>query len=1196
MLRFKCGRLSARLSLLVLLAAWALMLAMTMLSVTASAQTTPSTPASTQAAPVPTGSIAGKVADPQGAAVAAARVTITNKATAQGTSVTTTSSGTYASGALAIGDYLVSVEVFGFEPGELTVTVQANAAASGNVKLFPSQTKRMEHLPMNGRRFLDLAQLQPGVQIPDGNTFDPTKNGYSSISVDSRFGRAARIEVDGVDLSDETVGGSTQNLPLGSIQEAAVQYASPDFSNALGSSGSVNIVTKSGTDALHGEGFFNFRDQQFDAALPGGSKKYFQRNQFGGNVGGALVKDKLFFFLDGERNKQDLIAPALGGGDFSALTSSFASPLRETQAVGRLDYQTQKYRAFYRFSFDQNRSVFPFIPNSFQPFTSENNARDHVLGVDFSRGSYTHSIRFSYSKFQNGITDAVASSGILPFAPGLELAIGADPSCTAAGLDNFCSGPSYLAPQTTFQSNEQIKYDGSRPKENHNFRFGVGFNRLQGGGFSNFLGLAPAVGSPSLSPGVQPPCFAAGTCPDQAGGAADPLNYPAYSINLGNGQGFSSEKSAFGYPGGGLGPDNRISWYAGDTWKFRPNLTLTLGVSYVRDTGRTDSDIAPIAALSQFNVSNNQFYTYSGLNNRVHQPNLDLSPQFGFAWDPDTSGKTVIRGGAGLFYENSIWNNSLFDRSARLARGEFLGFTSVCSSGAPQTLPFATTVNPASICGQPIGNVASQVTQLEQQYQAATAAAGSASNPNYIANSLADGININGTQLLAPSYVTPRSLQMNLGFQREIHPGAVLSVDFLRTVSTRELLSIDTNHVGDARFFNPNAALAAINATVGPACGGGSVTYGGAPGAIQCFITNNPTATISAFASNGLDSGYSDCGGRPCALIGRPAAAYPGINSALGANQMLFPIGRSVYQGVQATWKQDVEHPLQGVRHANFQVSYAYSKYVSSARDGDTANFAQDNVNPLKYMGPNGLDRKHQFSIGGVADLPAGFHLSTIAHFDSPLPLSVTLPVSGNSGGIFQTDITGDGTGDGSFASNGGLGDLLPGTKAGAFGRSLNVNGLNQVISNYNLKWVGTLTPAGTVLLNSGLFTQSELTALQAVIGGNQNGSGTIAPLRALPAGAVEQGWLKSFDVGLNWSYKFKEKVEFRPGVTFFNVLNLANFESPSSPFTSVLNGQPGSANGTISPQPNALRLGLGSGVSAAGSPRVMEFELKIKF
>jgi hypothetical protein len=1147
---------------------------------------------------ISTGSIQGTVTDPSGAVVSGARVMIRNKGTMQTSETTTNSSGSFASGALNPGDYVVRIETRGFQTLEMPVTVQVNTTSAANVKLTLGESaqvvevqaeevsvnteqstvqgvltsQQIESLPINGRNFLDLAQLEPGVQIQDGGTFDPTKNGFSSVSFGGRFGRTARIEVDGIDISDETVGTTTQNLPLGSIQESSLQQSSLDLSTELTSSGSVNIVTKSGTNGLHGNAFYYFRDQSLNAALPGDSTNPFQRNQFGGSLGGPIIKDKLFFFIDAERNKQDLIDPVLPGGAFNSLIGDFDSPFRETQTVGRVDWQANRFKVFYRFTFDQNRSVLPFIPNSFQPFANVNHARDHVVGVDFTTGSFTHSIRFGYTKFQNGITDAVTGSSIFDPAPGIELAIGGDPNCLTAGVDDFCSGPNFLAPQATVQSDHQIKYDGSKAFGKHLLRFGAGYNRIHGGGFAEFLGLAPAVGSPSTA--IPFNIF--------PGGAANPLNYPVTNVTLGNGQGFSSEKSAFGFPGGGLGPDNRFSWYVGDSWKVHPNFTLTVGLRYVRDTGRTDSDLGPMAALDQFN---NQFY--SGLGNPVSQPNHNFAPQLGFAWDPKNDGKTVLRGGIGLFYENSIWNNNLFDRPARLPQGLFLGNTPVCSNGSAQTLPFTSTINPASICGQAIGSVTSQIVQLQQEYQAFTLAQGPANNGQYIGNALADGIDVTGTNLFAPQYVAPRSVQMNIGIQREIRRGIVFTADYLRNVSTHNLLSIDTNHVGDSRFFNLANAQMAIATTNG--------TFG--CGDVDCAIAHG--ATITDYASNGLDSGYSVCGGFPCASLDQPGlpharAAFPGINENVGANQMLFPTGRSVYNGLQTSLRQDLHNPLPGVRYLNLQVSYAFSRYVSTARDNDFINFATDNANPTQFIGPNGLDRTHQLSFGGTMDLPARFRLSLISHFDSPLPSNVTLPVSGLPGGLFQTDVTGDGTGDGTFGSNGGAGDLLPGTNIGGFGRSFGVNGLNQKITAFNNNMVGQPTPAGQVLISNGLFTLAELQALGGVMGGQSTG-GT-APLPLAPAGAIGQAWLKTFDLSLSWAYKFRDRLELRPGVSIFNLFNFANFDGPAAPFSSILDGTPGSPNGTTNPQPNDLRLGLGSGVNALGSPRVVEFSLKLSF
>jgi hypothetical protein len=1158
---------------------------------------------------ISTGSIVGTVTDPSGAVVSGAKVTITNKGTGQVVTTTTTSTGNYATGALIPGDYTIRVEGAGFKTTEMLVVVQVNTTASGNLKLNLGESsqvvevqaselavnteqatvqgvitaQQIENLPINGRNFLDLAQLEPGVQIQDGGTFDPTKNGFSSVSFGGRFGRTARIEVDGVDVSDENVGTTTQNIPMGAIQESSLQQSSLDLSTELTSSGSVNITTKSGTNALHGEGFYYFRDQSLNANLPGASHNPFQRNQFGGSLGGRIIKDKLFFFFDAERTKQDLLDPVLPGGAFAGQTGSFDSPFRETETIGRVDYQANRYKVFYRFTYDQNKSVLPFIPNSFQPFANVDHARDHVVGVDFNFGSLTNSVRFGYTKFENGIKDAVTGSSIFNPAPGIELAIGADPFCLTAGADLFCSGPNFLAPQQTMQSNHQIKYDGSKLFKNHIIRFGAGYNSIKGGGLAAFLGLAPAVNAVALGQGQDLACVKANNCPFP-GGDSNPLNYPVASVTMGNGQGFASAKPAFGLPGGGQGPDHRLSWYVGDSWKVKPNFTVTLGLRYVRDTARTDTDLGPLPALNQFN---NQFY--SGLGNAVHQPNLNFAPQLGFAWDPSSNGKTVIRGGIGLFYENSIWNNILFDPAARLQKGLFLGFQ-------PDN----------SFNGQTIGQAAPAIIAAQKSYQAATLAAGPATNGTYIGSILTDSF-ATSTTLLAPNYVSPRSVQMNIGVQREIRRGTVLTVDFLRNVSTHNFLLVDTNHVGDSRFFNLAAAQNAIAlTTAGFGCAGGFSS-----GAINCAITKGAHMTDFAQAkfdtsgnplSGGLDSGYSTLGGFPAALTCGPGAcltpdtgaAFPGVNADVGANEMLFPIGRSVYNGLQMSLKQDLANPVRGIKHVNLQVSYALSKYVATARDNDFSTAATDFANPTHYIGPTGLDRTHQLSFGGYMDLPAGFQLGFAGHFDSPLADNVTLPVSGLKGGIFQTDLTGDGTGDGATANNRGVGDLLPGTNLGDFGRKFGVNGLNQLINKFNTTMVGQATPAGQVLISNGLFTLSQLQSLGGVIGGG-------TPLPVAPAGAIGQTWLKTFDLSLNWHYKIKDRVQLQPGISFFNVFNFSNFDGPAVPFGNILNGQVGSPNGTTSAQlhgaaGNFLRLGLGSGVNALGAPRALEFQLKLTF
>ena len=138
-------------------------------------------------------------------------------------------------------------------------------------------------------------------------------------------------------------------------------------------------------------------------------------------------------------------------------------------------------------------------------------------------------------------------------------------------------GPNLLAPQGTFQSNKQFKYDGSKILGSHIIRFGAGLNRIEGGGFASFFGTAPL----SYSRQSQ--------CPDVTDVGACLLTQAV----LGNGQGFFTEKPGFNLPAGGQN-DWRFSAYVGDSWKLKPNFTLTYGLRYNRDTGRTDSDLAPI--------------------------------------------------------------------------------------------------------------------------------------------------------------------------------------------------------------------------------------------------------------------------------------------------------------------------------------------------------------------------------------------------------------------------------------------------------------------------------------------------------------------------------------------------------------------------------------------------------------------------
>jgi hypothetical protein len=400
-------------------------------------------------------------------------------------------------------------------------------------------------------------------------------------------------------------------------------------------------------------------------------------------------------------------------------------------------------------------------------------------------------------------------------------------------------------------------------------------------------------------------------------------------------------------------------------------------------------------------------------------------------------------------------------------------------------------------------------------------------------------------------------------------------VDYVRNRGLHYLLYYDTNHVGAARYLDKSAAMGAINTT------NESFNCPDGSGGIQCAIGNG--ASISDYAGNGLDSGAAYAYGFPASVLGVPPAAFPGVNSSLGQNEMLFPIGHSTYNGLDVSLKQQVKNPMRGVRSMNLQASYSLSRLDSMATDQDFGGGVTDFDNYNHYYGPSALDRTNQFSFGGVANIAKGLQLSLIVHADSSLPQTLTIPPGAQrlptTAQIFQSDLTGDGT----------TGDVLPGTNVGSFGRGVTDKNINTYIDAYNTKYAGQLTPAGQALVTAGLFTAPQLQQL-----------GAVAPTIAdAPVGQVGMGGLFYADLGVTYIAKIHESITVQPSLTFYNVTNSQNFDQYPNILSGILQaaGAPstGSANNTVYGQ-RTTHVTLGSGVYGQGGPRVIEFGLKVTF
>ncbi|MBI3474700.1 MAG: carboxypeptidase regulatory-like domain-containing protein [Acidobacteria bacterium] len=1198
-------------------------------------------PASTEA---PAGTVQGTVKDVDGNPIEGARVLFRSKLEGTSTVVRSGKNGAYVSEGLAPGDYLVQVNARNLQISETHITVKVGAAAVADFKLeginpgpVRLESRRpgelVDSMPINGRATVSLARTDPGVQVVDGSILDSGKSGYQALSLNSQYGRTVHYDFDEVEAMDETRGGAIANLPAEAVNELIVTRTLPEVFQSLNAAGSVRLTTRSGGDDWHGNLFGNFRDRKIGlAGFPSGDPKY-SRQHYGFGAGGALIKDKAFLYFGGERTKDDGVLPFYQGFPANFLSTRQA-PFRENMLTARLDYNwSENAKWFARYSYNNANGLGP--TDSLAKLRNQINVPSAVFGLDWNRGRFAHSGRFGYQKLVNSLNPALGGDSlVIPEAP-FHLQIG-----------SFEAGPNSQGPRQTIQRDLFGRYDGSTPfHDRHTFRFGGAIHRIEQGDF-----YSPGIVGPSVtsSNGIDV-ITAINNDPTLSGGAENPLNYPVGTITIYNGLGNFSEHSAFNRSTGGH-TDNRIELYAADTFKLYPNLNIFVGVNYARDTNRTNSDLGviPCSSINTDIVPNSdkictggtplldQFGDVKGLGNRVSQPNWNFAPQAGVAWDPGRNGRTVIRAGGGLFYDNFLLQNAYQDRISRLSQGQYFRSLNLCPASTV-LFPDGSAVNSVatdgvsigSLCGQPIGGtvqgadgpvlVADAIQHLQQQYLDAQSSVTGGNNIYSLANSLA---NFGGT--LAPNFRTPRVLHMSAGIQHQLGERSMFSLDYVREIGTQYPLGIDTNHVGDARHLDSAAALAAINATVTQAgCTPAGSAGSESQAAVQCYINAVPGASIVNFARNGLDSGNAFCGPFPCSVLGLPEPAFGGIHATaidpadptklqyLGSNVMYFPSGRTKYVGVHATFRTSGDRLARGIRHWDLAVAYTYSKYQSNvaAADGSGGDFsilsrAEDYIRPhVGHFGSSGLDRRNMFTFAPTFDLPHGPRLSIIAQMASPLELSARLPQldgGGVAGEIFRTDATGDGT----------VGDLLPGTSVGGLG-GYSGSDLGNAIAIYNKNYAGRLTSASAALVSQNgtiapLFTSDQLSKLGALYpfvcaGPAQPGC------PALPHNPAQTTWLKTVDLRFSWPFRIGERVRVEPNVAAFNIANFANFGGAGRQLNGVLDGSPGSSlNGASSPgtcgNSSALctsrldRIMPGSGTYALGAPRQIEFGVKITF
>ncbi|HEY2016705.1 MAG TPA: TonB-dependent receptor, partial [Bryobacteraceae bacterium] len=617
-----------------------------------------------------TATLQGTVTDKTGGIIPAAEVRITSKSTGEARSALTNNGGLYSFNLLPAGLYEVRVTVKGFStavfenvelsvsrttiidaemaPSQQATTVTVEAAGAALVDTQRTDVSRpitpaeVENLPLNSRDFANLAILAPGARPV--NSYDPTKARYSVFATNGSSGRNVNMTVNGVDNKDNSVGGPVMQLPLESINEFNISTQRFSAANGRSEGAAVNVITKSGTNTLHGSLFFQDRDQTFDAlnffeqtAHGGnGQKAPFSRQQFGGSIGGPVKKDKTFLFFAIERSREQTSINVNGTAftNDQALATVPGLPLKPqpTQTIptpyfdwrynGRIDHHINDRNTFSASYTNQNN----------RGLNDQNGSSSDLSQNNFT----TNQLIIANATLNSVITPSVVNSVTFGYQYWNNL-ISTENYVTNLSFPDLATGTNGNVPQNTFQKKWQFKDDIAFNRGKHSLKAGVDYlwEPVLGGFF--VTDATPVVSF------FDDPITILGNATKYPQGFATPGAVQSI-IQATTGNSYYSEHNKM------------VGAYFQDDWKVSRRLTLNLGVRWDKDIGLNGGSIqAQSRAYLELKAIGSP---YAGA--LPKDQNKDFSPRVGLAYDITGSGKHILRAGYGLYYGQIFQNIPLF--------------------------------------------------------------------------------------------------------------------------------------------------------------------------------------------------------------------------------------------------------------------------------------------------------------------------------------------------------------------------------------------------------------------------------------------------------------------------------------------------------------------------------------------------------